>query len=174
MIFLGIGSNLPSKFGNRLKNIILATSYLKQNNIEIVKQSSFYETFAYPNRSDPKFINIVISVKTKLPISELMLLLIKIEKKLERKRSKKNEPRTCDIDIIDYNGEVFNSEKLKITVPHKSMSSRNFVLYPLKEICPSWIHPLTKKNIDNLIKDLKISNNEITKLTQNDINNYVK
>ena len=81
MIFLGIGSNLPSKFGNRLKNIILATSYLKQNNIEIVKQSSFYETFAYPNRSDPKFINIVISVKTKLPISKLMLLLIKIEKK---------------------------------------------------------------------------------------------
>ena len=69
---------------------------------------------------------------------------------------------------------MFNSEKLKITVPHKSMSSRNFVLYPLKEICPSWIHPLTKKNIDNLIKDLKISNNEITKLKQNDINNYVK
>ncbi len=174
MIFLGIGSNLPSKFGNRFKNIILATSYLKQSNIEIVKQSSFYETFAYPNKSDPKFINIVISVKTKLTISELMSLLIKIEKKLERQRSKKNEPRTCDIDIIDYNGEVFSSEELKIIVPHKSMSSRNFVLYPLKEICPSWMHPLTKKNIDILIKDLNTSNNEITKLNQNDINNYVK
>tara|TARA_X000000368_G_C22972898_1_gene686268 strand:- start:53 stop:577 length:525 start_codon:yes stop_codon:yes gene_type:complete len=174
MIFLGIGSNLPSKFGNRFKNIILATSHLKQSNIEIVKQSSFYETFAYPNKSDPKFINIVISVKTKLTISELMSLLIKIEKKLERKRSKKNEPRTCDIDIIDYNGEVFSSEELKIIVPHKSMSSRNFVLYPLKEICPSWMHPLTKKNIDNLIKDLNTSNNEITKLNQNDINNHVK
>ena len=54
------------------------------------------------------------------------------------------------------------------------MAYRNFVLHPLKEICPNWVHPYTKKNIDVLIKDLKTPNNEITKLTQNDINSYVK
>ena len=58
--------------------------------------------------------------------------------------------------------------------PHKSLTERNFVLYPLKEVCPNWSHPKTKVNIDTLIRKLKKTNNEITKLSQNDINKYVK
>ena len=105
-----------------------------------------------------------------------MSVLTSIEEKLERKRNKKNEPRTCDIDIIDYMGKIVNFEhdKFKLNIPHKNMTERNFVLYPLKEISPSWIHPISKKNIDVLIKNLKSSNNEITKLSENDINSYVK
>ena len=176
MIFLGIGSNLSSSFGDRFKNIELAISYLKQKNIAIVKKSSYYESFSYPDKNKPKFINIVISIKSNLSPIDLMSLLISTEEKIERKREKKNDPRTCDIDIIDYNGKVLslNNESLSITLPHENMAYRNFVLHPLKEICPNWVHPDTKKNIDVLIKDLKTPNNEITKLTQNDINSYVK
>ena len=96
-----------------------------------------------------------------------MNLLLTIEKKLGRTRNKKNEPRTCDIDIIDYNNEVksYNYNNLDLTVPHKNLSSRNFVLFPLREICPDWKHPVTKKNIDILINELNINNNEITKLS---------
>ena len=167
MIFLGIGSNLSSSFGDRFKNIDLAISFLQPYKINIIKKSSFYETFSYPNKNNPKFINSVISVETKLPPVDLMSVLIFVEEKLERKRSKKNDPRTCDLDIIDYNYQIMNFKyrDLELTLPHKEMTNRNFVLYPLREICPNWIHPLTKKNINVLIKDLKTSNNEITKLS---------
>jgi 2-amino-4-hydroxy-6-hydroxymethyldihydropteridine diphosphokinase len=167
MIFLGIGSNLSSSFGDRFKNIDLAISFLETYKINIIKKSSFYETFSYPNKNNPKFINSVIAVETKLPPVDLMSVLIFVEEKLERKRSKKNDPRTCDLDIIDYNYQIMNFKyrDLELTLPHKEMSNRNFVLYPLREIYPNWTHPLTKKNINVLIKDLKTSNNEITKLS---------
>ena len=108
MIYLGIGSNLSSSFGDRFANINLAISFLKEKKINLVKKSSFYETFSYPNKENPKFINIVIAVKTSLSPNDLMKSLLSIEKKLERKRVKKNEPRTCDIDIIDYKNEIVN------------------------------------------------------------------
>ena len=167
MIFLGIGSNLSSSFGDRFKNIDLAISFLESCKINIIKKSSLYESFSYPNKSNPKFINSVITVETKLPPVDLMSVLISVEEKLERERSKKNDPRTCDLDIIDYNYQIMNFKyrDLELTLPHKEMANRNFVLYPLREICPNWIHPLTKKNINVLIKDLKTSNNEITKLS---------
>ena len=176
MIYIGIGSNLTSSFGNRFKNIELAISFLQEEKIKLIKKSSFYETFSYPNKKDPKFINIVVSVESNLSPDDLMSILISIEEKLERKRNKKNDPRTCDLDIIDYKRKIMNFKfsNLELTLPHKEMSNRNFVLYPLKEISPHWTHPVTKKNIDLLIKDLKNSNNEITKLSQNDINSYVK
>ena len=167
MIFIGIGSNLSSNFGDRFKNIDLAISFLETYKVNIIKKSSFYETFSYPNKSNPKFINSIISVETKLPPVDLMSVLIFVEEKLERKRSKKNDPRTCDLDIIDYNYQIMNFKyrDLELTLPHKKMTNRNFVLYPLREIYPNWTHPLTKKNINALIKDLKTINNEITKLS---------
>ena len=176
MIYLGIGSNLSSSFGDRFTNINLAVSSLEEKKINLVKKSSFYETFSYPNKENPKFINIVIAVETSLSPKDLMEVLISIEEKLERKRAKKNDPRTCDIDIIDYNKEIINFKlnNFELKIPHQSMSSRNFVLYPLKEICPNWTHPINKTTIDVLIKNLKKTNNDITKLSQNDISSYVK
>ena len=170
MIFLGIGSNLSSSFGNRFVNINLAMSYLEKYGIQVIKKSSFYETLSRPNKKNPKFINIVISVKTNLPPVDLMPVLILIEKKLERKRNKKNDPRTCDIDIIDYNKQVFNFQykNLDITLPHKKLTSRNFVLFPLKEIFPEWKHPKTKEIIDVLIQKLSEENKKsILKIKKN-------
>ena len=68
----------------------------------------------------------------------------------------------------------FKFSNLELTLPHKELNNRNFVLYPLREISQNWTHPVTKKNIDLLIKNLKSSNNEITKLSQDDINSHVK
>ena len=156
MIFLGIGSNLPSSFGNRFNNINMAISFLNGYGIQTIKKSSFYETLSYPNKENPKFINIAISVKTNLSIIDLMSVLIFIEEKLERKRNQKNDPRTCDIDIIDYNNQVldFKYNNLDLTVPHKQLSFRNFVLFPLQEISPDWKHPQTKELISILIQRL--------------------
>ena len=176
MIFLGLGSNLQSDFGDRYQNIDLAINYLKENNINLLQKSSFYESVSYPNKNDPKFINVVISVETSLNSGDLMSRLLFVEEKLGRKRFKKNDPRTCDIDIIDFHGKIINIKinNFELSIPHKKMTERNFVLYPLKEICPNWKHPKTKDSIDILIKNLKTSNNEITKLNQNDIISHVK
>jgi len=156
MIFLGIGSNLPSSFGNRFNNINKAISFLNEYGIQTIKKSSFYETLSYPNKENPKFINIAISVKTNLSIVDLMSVLVFIEEKLERKRNQKNDPRTCDIDIIDYNNQVFDFQynNLDLTVPHKQLIFRNFVLFPLQEILPDWKHPQTKELISILIQKL--------------------
>ena len=156
MIFLALGSNLSSSFGDRFANINLAISYLESYGIQIINKSNFYETYSYPNKENPKFINIVISVKTHLPLVDLMSVLLFIEEKLQRKRNEKNDPRTCDIDIIDYNNQVldFKYKNLNITIPHKKLIFRNFVLFPLQEISPEWKHPITKENIRTIIDNL--------------------
>jgi len=156
MLLLGLGSNLSSNFGNRFENIDLAISYLQSHKIQLLKKSSFYETLSYPDIKNPKFINVVVKVSTNLSPEDLASVLIFIEEKLERKRSQKNEPRTCDIDIIDYDEKVmnFSYKSLIFKVPHEKLIYRNFVLFPLQEIAPKWIHPKTKDSIDLLINKL--------------------
>ena len=156
MFLLGLGSNISSSFGDRFENLNLATSYLEAYKIKIIKRSSFYETPSYPDIKNPKFINIVVEISTSLPPEDLASVLIFIEEKLERKRIIKNEPRTCDIDIIDYNGKVmeFTYKNLVFKVPHEKLIYRNFVLFPLQEVAPKWAHPKTKDSIDVLINKL--------------------
>ena len=156
MILLGLGSNLSSSFGDRFQNIDLAVSALEGYRIQLKKKSSYYESLSYPNKKNPKFINIVIEIETHLPPEDLASVLIFIEEYLERKRKKKNDPRTCDIDIIDYNNQIINFKykDLDFTVPHEKLIYRNFVLFPLQEIYPDWKHPKTKELISALIENL--------------------
>tara|TARA_Y100000590_G_scaffold138641_1_gene158736 strand:- start:9380 stop:9892 length:513 start_codon:yes stop_codon:yes gene_type:complete len=160
MILLGLGSNLQSRYGNRFDNIDLAISSLSGYGLKIIKQSSYYESPSYPNKENPKFINVVVLAETDLPPTDLASVLIFVEEKLERKRSKKNDPRTCDIDIIDYKSQILNFkyQKHEFTVPHEKIVNRNFVLFPIEEIIPTWIHPKTKEPINVLIE--KLSNED--------------
>ena len=78
-----------------------------------------------------------------------------IEKQLGRSKTKKNEPRICDIDIIDYdNSIIHNVKNTNIKIPHPRMHSRNFILLPLFEIAKTWIHPIKKTRIKDLISTL--------------------
>jgi len=170
MIFLGIGSNLNSKFGDRFKNIDLSIALLESYKIDIIKKSNFYETPSYPDETNPKFINVVVKISTKLSPKEFISAIVSIEEKLERKRELKNEPRTCDIDILDYDGKItnFTYKNLIFTVPHEQLNYRNFVLFPLKEIAPEWQHPKTKEKINTLITGLSEHNRKsILKITKN-------
>ena len=170
MVLLGIGSNLNSNFGNRFMNIDIAISYLEQYEIKLIKKSSYYESPSYPDPTKPKFINVVIEVSTSLPPEDLASVLIYVEEKLERKRNQKNEPRTCDIDIIDYEGKNINFryKNLDFTVPHEKLDCRNFVLIPLQEILPNWIHPKSKEKISTLLKKLSVEDRKsILKIKKN-------
>jgi 2-amino-4-hydroxy-6-hydroxymethyldihydropteridine diphosphokinase len=151
IVFLSIGSNL----GSKTKNIELVKFKLEKNNIKIIKSSKNYETLSWPDKKKPKFVNIVLKVKTFLSPVDLMKKCLYIEKELGRLRNKKNEPRTCDIDIIDYDKRIIKSAKSQnLTIPHPKMHKRNFVLLPLFEIAKTWIHPLKKVSIKDLINAL--------------------
>ena len=156
-IYLGIGSNL----GNKKENIEKAKFKLTKNKIKISKSSSFYQSLSWPNQKHPKFLNIVIKVSTNLKPLKLLEISKQIEVDLGRKRSVKNSPRECDIDLIDYDKMIKIS---KITLPHPRMHVRNFVLLPLFEIDKNWIHPISKDHIKKLI--LSLSNRDIRSIKQ--------
>ena len=149
IVYLGLGSNL----GNKILNLNKAMHLIIDNNTKIIKVSSFYETVSWPNKFFPKYVNIVIKLKTDLNPLSLFKKIKKIEKYLGRKNRPKNYPRECDIDILDFNQKKINlyvyNEKLLI--PHPRMFNRLFVLLPLFEIAKNWKHPILRKKIDILI-----------------------
>ena len=152
IIYLSVGSNL----GNRKKNIEKTKFELYSKGINIIKFSNYYETLSWPNPKNPKFYNIVLKVSSDLKVLELLKICKQIEISLGRKKAPKNSPRTCDIDIIDYNQKV-NAKG--INVPHPRMHQRNFVLIPLFEIEKTWKYPNSKRYIKNLI--FSLSNSDI-------------
>jgi 2-amino-4-hydroxy-6-hydroxymethyldihydropteridine diphosphokinase len=156
MILLSLGSNLPSKFGDSKNTILKCYEFFNNNDIKILKKSSFYETFAIPNKSDPKFVNSVISVETRFSPEELIKYILKVEEKFDRKREQINAPRTCDIDILDFNGQIINifNKNISLEIPHPRLEQRSFVLYPIREIDKNWKSPLSGKKIDQLIENL--------------------
>ena len=149
MIYLGIGSNL----GFRKDNIEKAKFLLNKNDIKLISVSNYYETPSWPNQKYPKYLNIILKVECFHDPLKLLSLCKQIEINLGRKKSKKNSPRICDIDIIDYHGKKINI-KSKLNLPHRRMHKRNFVLIPLFEIDKNWIHPISKHHIKTLIFSL--------------------
>jgi len=150
--FIAIGSNL----GNKRLNIELAKFKLQNNSIKIVKSSGKYETPSWPDPNKPKFINIVLKIRTILSPIQLLNVCNNVELELGRKRFKKNEPRTCDIDIIDYDQKIIKLKNpTNLTLPHPCIEKRNFILLPLFEISKNWKHPIKKVNIAKLISFLK-------------------
>ena len=166
MIHLNIGSNLESKFGDRFENISTAINLLIKSKVQIKKISNFYKTPSYPNKKLPYFINIGITASYKLDETQLLKVIKNIENKIGRNKSKKNDPRVCDIDIIDFNTLVIDKNNLQI--PHKKSHLRNFVLYPILQIDPEWVHPIFRKNVKFLINKLDHKSRiEITRLNKN-------
>ena len=166
MIHLNIGSNLNSIFGNKFENISTAINFLIELKFKVKKTSNFYETPSYPNKNLPKFLNMGILGTFDKNYNELLKIINLIEKKMGRIKSKKNDPRVCDIDIIDFNGNIVNFKNFSI--PHKKSHLRNFVLYPIYQIDPNWSHPILKKNVKFLINKLNLKSRiEITRLNKN-------
>ena len=118
------------------------------------------------DRNFPDYLNTILLVNTNLSLTDLFKKVKSIEKSMGRIKRPKNYPRICDIDIIDFNSIFTKTTYLnqKITVPHKRMHKRNFVLIPLYEINKNWIHPKSKKNIVNLISSLSINDLRSIKL----------
>ena len=156
--FIGIGANLPSlNFSTPRDTCEAAIKELLSFGIVIEKQSSWYRSAPIPTSTQPWFINGIISVKTSMKATELMVLLQSVEKKFGRVRTQKNAARTLDLDLIDYDNTIScweGCEASDLILPHPRMHERSFVLLPLFEISPSWCHPVFRTSIEKLIANL--------------------
>jgi 2-amino-4-hydroxy-6-hydroxymethyldihydropteridine diphosphokinase len=149
MIFVALGANVPSPAGPPELTLRRALEAMPRHGIAVVVASPFYRSQAWPNPTDPAFVNAVAQVKTKLLPGELLKALLGIERAFGRVRKKPNEPRTLDLDLIDYGGLVSDAEQLSL--PHPRMHERAFVLWPLADVAPGWRHPDTGQSVEALL-----------------------
>jgi 2-amino-4-hydroxy-6-hydroxymethyldihydropteridine diphosphokinase len=149
MIFVALGANVPSPVGLPEVTLRCALEAMPRHGIAVAVASPFYRSQAWPNPTDPAFVNAVAQVKTKLLPGELLKALLGIEKAFGRVRKRPNEPRTLDLDLIDYGGLVSDAEQLSL--PHPRMHERAFVLRPLADVAPGWRHPDTGQSVEALL-----------------------
>jgi len=149
-VFIGIGSNEGSRTANIKSAIDLINALI---DCKIEKVSSFYETIPFGAIEQNNFINAVIKISTILNPIELFREVKNIEKKLDRIDREKWGPREIDLDILFFNDLIFSDEI--ITLPHKGIIYRDFVLIPLIEIEPDLIHPVFNKKISEFVLELK-------------------
>lgn len=117
-------------------------------NFKVLKASSVYETKPFGIKEQDNFLNAVIKVETNYSLHNLFIYVKKLEKQTGRTETYKWGPREIDIDILLFNEMVYSDEQ--ITVPHKGIPERDFVLVPLSEIEPELIHPVLKQKISDI------------------------
>jgi 2-amino-4-hydroxy-6-hydroxymethyldihydropteridine diphosphokinase len=160
VILIALGANLPSPAGKPVDTLNAALAGFPGRSITTEKRSGFYRSPAWPDPSDPPFINAVAAVRTNLSPSALLATLHEVERFFGRERSEPNAPRTLDLDILDYEGRV---EQGPPVLPHPRMEGRAFVLLPLRDVAPGWLHPVSGRSISELIAALPPS--DIVRLT---------
>jgi len=151
MILIALGANLPFRDVPPAQTLRAALATLSDNGVTTLKVSALYETPAWPDPSDPPFINAVAAVETALDPLALLRKLHEIESIFGRERTQPNAPRTLDIDILDYDGRIQTSAP---ELPHPRIEGRGFVLVPLAQIVPHWRHPVTGKSVASLLSEI--------------------
>ena len=156
-VFIGLGTNL----GSRERNLKKALEHIKAF-IKIEHTSSIYETEPVDYEDQAWFLNMVIKGTTKLSAIHLLEKLQSIEDSMGRVRTIKSGPRIIDLDILFYSDKIINCDDL--IVPHPEIQNRSFVLTPLQEIAPEFMHPKLKKKMTHLLNRLK-QNKQVRKWT---------
>jgi 2-amino-4-hydroxy-6-hydroxymethyldihydropteridine diphosphokinase len=146
-VYLLIGGNM----GDRMANLAMAIKLIEEQIGNIELKSSIYETAAWGQTNQPDFLNQALLVNTNMQADELMSKLLSIENLMGRIRTIKLGPRTIDLDIMYFNNEVISTNL--ITIPHPKLAERKFVLEPLFEIAPNYLHPILNKTNASLLKD---------------------
>ncbi len=151
MIAIGLGANLNSIHGTPEQALKKCPELFKQHDINVTAYSSIWKSAPVPLSDQPWYHNAVCLVKTSLNPENLLNRLAVIEEKAGRVRDIRNEPRVLDLDILFYHDKIMDNG---LTLPHPRMHDRAFVLYPLQELVPDWLHPKLRKPLDQMISEL--------------------
>jgi 2-amino-4-hydroxy-6-hydroxymethyldihydropteridine diphosphokinase len=143
-IYLGLGSNI----GEREKYILNAIEMISQSEkCEIKKVSSLYETTPYGAEGQENYLNAAAEICSEFSVTELFTFVKLVEERAGRKKTDISwAPREIDVDILFYNNLIYSDDKL--TVPHKEILLRDFVIVPLIEIAAGFVHPVIKKRLN--------------------------
>ncbi len=144
-VYLSLGSNI----GERENNIINALRILKLKGIELIKLSSLYKTEPVGKENQPYFYNMVAKAISPYQPEELLNIIKEIETEMGRIWTQKWGPRLIDIDILFFDDRIINTEKL--IIPHPELHKRDFVLIPMAEIEPEFMHPVLNKTIEEIL-----------------------
>lgn len=154
MILIALGANLPSRFGAPEDTLVAALKALENAGVQILQCSRIWITEPVPKSDQPDFRNAVAQVQSELSARALLDLLHRIEADFGRVRSVQNAPRLLDLDLIAYHDEiVLEAEQGGMIIPHPRMHQRRFVLAPLCDIAPDWVHPSFGRCAEDLLDD---------------------
>jgi 2-amino-4-hydroxy-6-hydroxymethyldihydropteridine diphosphokinase len=148
-LYLITGGNM----GDRKNHLEEAAALIEKEIGQIIQSSKIYETEAWGHSDQPAFYNQVHIVKCAASAEETMRVILQIEQQMGRIRTFKNAARIIDIDILFFNDEIINQPNL--IIPHVEISNRRFVLMPLNELSPAYVHPLLNKGIGELLSTCK-------------------
>ena len=169
---IGLGSNLEWGSLNPVDMISSSICSLSCYPISVKKISRFFRTAAFPVGSGPDFVNAAIMIRTKLAAQEVLLVLHEVEQQNARLRETRWAARTLDLDLLSYGASVMpNSEEFKywfdlpldrqmeeipdkLILPHPRLHHRSFVLGPLMDIAPKWLHPVLGRSVAELYAQL--------------------
>jgi 2-amino-4-hydroxy-6-hydroxymethyldihydropteridine diphosphokinase len=156
MILVALGANLRGAAGAPAAQLAAALDAIDAAIGRVVACSRFYDSPAWPDPSQPRYVNAVAAIATALDPAALLAALLALEVRLGRTRgasnAQRNEARAIDLDVIDYDGMVRASPPP--VLPHPRMHARGFVLQPLAELAPGWRHPVTGATVAALIAAL--------------------
>jgi 2-amino-4-hydroxy-6-hydroxymethyldihydropteridine diphosphokinase len=156
MILIAIGSSLPFCGSAPQETVARAIRAIGQIG-PVAAVSRFYESPAWPDASDPAFINAAIALGDAPPAPELMAVLHAVEAAFGRRRDRRNAPRTLDLDLIAYRQLVVDeSAGGGLVLPHPGIAARDFVLAPLFDIAPDWVHPVTGRTVREMLGRLDV------------------
>lgn len=148
LVVLLIGGNM----GDRLYCVTQALAQLEER-FTLIKKSEVYETEAWGENSSGNYLNQALLMQTKANAYQVLDIVQEIENNLGRKREKRWGNRTMDIDIIYFDDAVLDTPNLQI--PHPLLQERKFVIFPVAEIIPEYVHPIFKLNQLELLARIK-------------------
>src|SRR5262245_36893500 len=143
-VFLGLGSNLGPR------EATLAAALEALSSFHVLRPSSLYETEPVGGPPQGLYLNQVVAGETALAPEALLAACLEVEAAFGRERRVRNGPRTLDVDLLFYADQV--SESQRLTLPHPRLHERRFVLRPLSEIAPEFVHPRLKLTVRELLE----------------------